>query len=131
MGVVMQFRERAKVIQLIRTVYDPAIKRGRAEVVGSLDKDAPQLDEALRQACSPAELVEVETYLAQRRQALTQESTAQAVRDLPAMMRMAEQYFRRGDDPLSGANAAEIFAAWDDLKKALHKSGFRKEKRDT
>jgi len=126
----MQFRERAKVIQLIRTVYDPAIKRGRAEVVGTLDKDAPAVDDPLRQACSPAELQEIDTYLAQRQQALTQESMAQAVRDLPAMMRMAEQYFRRGGDPLSGANAAEIFAAWDDLKKALHKGGFRKEKRD-
>lgn len=126
----MQFRERAKVIQLIRTVYDPAIKRGRAEVVGKLDKDAPHVDEILRQACSPAELTEIETYLAQRRQALTQDSMAQAARDLPAMMRMAEQYFRGGDDPLAGTNAAEIFAAWDDLKKALHKSGFRKEKRD-
>ncbi|MBI2239997.1 MAG: hypothetical protein HYU59_04240 [Magnetospirillum gryphiswaldense] len=125
----MQFRERAKVIQLIRTVYDPAIKRGRAEVVGKLDKDFPLVDDALRRACSPAELVEIETYLAQRRQALTQESMAQAARELPAMMRMAEHYFLGGGDPLAGTNAAEIFAAWDDLKKALHKSGYRKEKR--
>lgn len=126
----MQFRERAKVIQLIRTIYDPAIKRGRAEVVGTLDKDDPQVDDTLRRACSPAELAEVEAYLAQRQQALGQESTAQAARDLPAMIRMAEQYFRRGGDPLAGTQAAEIFAAWDDLKKALHKGGFRKEKRD-
>ncbi|MCA1908105.1 MAG: hypothetical protein LDL39_07075 [Magnetospirillum sp.] len=126
----MQFRERAKVIQLIRTIYDPSIKRGRAEVVGKLDKDQPLVDDALRRVCSPAELAEVEAYLVQRQQALTQESMAQAVRDLPAMMRMAEQYFRRADDPLAGVQAAEIFAAWEDLKKALHKGGFRKERRD-
>ena len=126
----MQFRERSKVIQLIRTVYDPAIKRGRAELVGTLDKDDPTIDSALRQACSPAELVEIEDYLARREQALTREAVRQAARDLPAMMRMAERYFRLGDDAVAGAAAADIFAAWDDLKKALHKGGFRKEKRN-
>ena len=126
----MQFRERAKVIQLIRTVYDPAIKRGRAELVGKMDKDNPVLDDLLRCACSPAELVEVEAYLAERAQNLSREAVAQAARELPARMRMAEQYFRQGDDVLAGSVAADIFAAWDDLKKALHKGGFRKEKRD-
>lgn len=126
----MQFRERSKVIQLIRTVYDPAIKRGRAELVGTLDKDCPAIDPALRQACSPAELTEVEAYLARREQTLTLEAMRQAARDLPAMMRRAERYFRSGEDAVAGAAAADIFAAWDDLKKALHKGGFRKEKRD-
>lgn len=126
----MQFRERAKVIQLIRTVYDPAIKRGRAELVGKMDKDDPRLDDALRQACSPAEVVEIEAYLAQRAQALSREAVLLAAQELPAHMRMAEQYFRLGEDAVAGNVAAEIFAAWDDLKKALHKGGFRKEKRD-
>lgn len=126
----MQFRERSKVIQLIRTVYDPAIKRGRAELVGKLDKDDPRIDAALRQACSPQELAEVEEYLARRSQTLSLEATCQAARDLPGRMRLAERYFSRGDDALAGTVAAEIFAAWDDLKKALHKGGFRKQKRD-
>lgn len=126
----MQFRERAKVIQLIRTVYDPAIKRGRAEVVGSLDKDAPQIGPDLRLACSPAELAEIEDYLTRRRQALSRDAMRQAARDLPAMMRLAESYFRLDDEPLAGTAAADIFAAWDDLKKALHKGGFRKQERD-
>jgi hypothetical protein len=125
----MQFRERAKVIQLIRTVYDPAIKRGRAELVGSLDKDIPEIGAALRQACSPAELAEIQAYLAQREQALSQDAVRQAAQDLPAQMRMAEQYFRLGGDALAGTQAAEIYAAWEDLKKVLHKSGYRKQKR--
>jgi hypothetical protein len=126
----MQFRERSKVIQLIRTIYDPAIKRGRAELVGKMDKDDPRIDAELRQACSPAELAEVEDYLAQRAQALSHGAVRQAAQDLPAQMRMAERYFRLGGDAVAGSAAAEIFAAWDDLKKALHKGGFRKEKRD-
>lgn len=124
----MQFRERAKVIQLIRTVYDPAIKRGRAELVGSLDRADPKITADVRQVCSPAELAELQDYLARRQQALSADAMRQAARDLPGLMRMAERYFRDGGDAVAGNAAAEIFAAWDDLKKAMHKSGFRKEK---
>lgn len=124
----MQFRERAKVIQLIRTVYDPAIKRGRAEVVGRMDKTTPVIDAALRQACSPAELAEIEAYLAERAVSLTSEATRNAAEALPAQMRLAESYFTQLGDELAGSLAADIFAAWEDLKKALHKGGFRRDK---
>lgn len=124
----MQFRERAKVIQVIRTVYDPAIKRGRAEVVARLNKDEPVLDQTLRGACSPAEVSEVEAFLAARAELLSREATRDAAEDLAAQMRQAESYFRAGPDAGAGALAAEIFTAWDDLKKALHKAGFRKDK---
>ena len=46
----MQFRQRRRVIQVIRTVYDSAIKRGRSELVGRLDCDDPVVDDALRAA---------------------------------------------------------------------------------
>lgn len=124
----MQFRERAKVIQLIRTIYDPAIKRGRAELVGRLDKDTPVIDAELRAACSPAELAEIEAYLADRARALTRDAMGRSAQDLAAHMRMAESYFRAGGDAMAGSLAAEIFTAWDDLKKAMHKAGFRKDK---
>jgi hypothetical protein len=124
----MQFRERAKVIQIIRTVYDPAIKRGRAEVVARLNKDEPVLDPALRGACSPAELGEVEAFLAARAELLSREATRDAAEELAAQMRQAESYFRAGADSGAGTLAAEIFTAWDDLKKAMHKAGFRKGK---
>ena len=56
----MQFRERRRVIQIIRTIYDPALKRGRSEVVGKIDKDAPVISEKLRKSCSMEELAEIE-----------------------------------------------------------------------
>lgn len=124
----MQFRERAKVIQLIRTVYDPAIKRGRAEVVGRLDKANPVVGPELRQVCSPAEMAEIEGYLTDRSVSLSAEATRVAAEALPAQMRLAEMYFNQAGDQLAGSLAADIFAAWDDLKKALHKGGFRKDK---
>jgi hypothetical protein len=124
----MQFRERAKVIQVIRTVYDPAIKRGRAEVVARLNKDEPVVDHVLRGACSPAELSEVEAFLASRAEVMSREATRDAAEELAAQMRQAESHFRGNTDQLSGTLAAEIFTAWEDLKKAMHKAGFRKDK---
>ena len=59
----MQFRERRKVVQVIRTVYDPVIKRGKSEVVGRLDREAPVLDDALRAACSAEEVAEIEAFV--------------------------------------------------------------------
>lgn len=124
----MQFRERSKVIQVIRTVYDPAIKRGRAEVVARLSKDAPALDESVRSACSPEELAEVEAFLAARADVLSREATKEAAEGLAAQMRMAESFFRTGPNGVSGTVAVEILTAWEDLKKAMHKAGFRKDK---
>lgn len=124
----MQFRERSRVIQVIRTVYDPAIKRGRAEVVARLDKDAPEIDESVRRACSPAELVELQDFLAARSALLSRETTRLAAEGLAAQMRLAEAFFRTGPNGTAGLIAADIHTAWEDLKKALHKAGFRKAK---
>lgn len=124
----MQFRERAKVIQVIRTVYDPRIKRGRAELVGRLDRDSPTLSDELRLACSPGEIAEIEEYLAARAQSQSAEVTREAAETLAARMRLAEAYFRAGADQAAGSVAAEILTAWEDLKKALHKAGYRKDK---
>lgn len=126
----MQFRERSRVIQVIRTVYDPAIKRGRAEVVARLDKDAPVLDTEIRNACSPAELAEVEEFLAARTALMSQETTRAAAESLAALMRQAEAFFRTGPNGTAGMVAADIYTAWDDLKKAMHKAGYRKTKSD-
>lgn len=124
----MQFRERSRVIQVIRTVYDPAIKRGRAEVVARLDKDNPEIDETVRRACSPAELAELEEFLATRNALLNRETTRAAAQSLAAQMRLAEAFFRTGPNGVAGITAADIYTAWDDLKKAMHKAGYRKAK---
>lgn len=124
----MQFRERSRVIQVIRTVYDPAIKRGRAEVVARLDKDNPEIDDDVRHSCSPAELAELEEFLAARNALLSRETTRAAAETLAAQMRLAEAFFRTGPNGTAGMVAADIYTAWEDLKKSMHKAGFRKAK---
>ena len=122
----MQFRERRQVIQLIRTVYDPEIKRGRSELVGRIDKDAPEIGEELRSICSAEEIREIEDFLEARTAQLSMGAIRDSVTDLARHMRLAESYSRNSPDPDAARLAAEIFTAWDDLKKAIHKAGYRK-----
>lgn len=125
----MQFRERRRVIQVIRTVYDPEIKRGRSEVVGSIDRDAPSLNETLRAACSKQEAAEVADYIVALKDERSRQVATDAAQGLPAQMRLAEAWLRQGDmSQTVGPLAAEIWTAWEDLSKALHKAGVGKSK---
>jgi hypothetical protein len=116
----MQFRERRRVIQVIRTTYDPALKRGRSTLLGTLDKAAPAITDALRAACTAEELEAVVGYLEGRHGAGPQ--------DLPERMRAAAAYFRTHHDAAALAYAAEIRGAWDELKESMREAGFSKEK---
>lgn len=129
----MQFRERRRVIQVIRTTYDPALKRGRSEVVGKIDKDAPAIPEKLRKSCSAEELAEVESWLAERETTLRTENIRDETGLLAQRMRQSADYFRhhardssqgKMDDAQAALHAAEIQMAWDDLKKAIRKAGY-------
>jgi len=124
----MQFRERRRVIQVIRTTHDPELKRGRSDVVGKIDKSAPAITDKLRNACSPEEQAEIATYLANRQTTLSNEAVHAGAETLPARMRAAAAYFRTHGDEKAGDFAVEIRAAWDDLKSAMRKAGFPKSK---
>lgn len=116
----MQFRERRRVIQVIRTTYDPTLKRGRSTLLGTLDKTAPAVSEPLRAACTAGELEELARYLDGRR--------GTGAESLAEQMRKAAAYFRTHHDAAALAYAAEIRGAWDELKEALRAAGFSKEK---
>ncbi len=134
----MQFRERRRVIQVIRTTYDPALKRGRSELLGTLDKAAPAVTDALHAACTAMELEEVARYLDGRRETERNATVRAGVETLPEQMRRAAEYFRTHRDAAAGddggrddralAFAAEIRGAWDELKTAMRKAGFSKSK---
>ena len=123
----MQFRERRRVIQVIRTIYDPAIKRGRSEVVGRLDRDEPVLDAELRAACAPDEVAEIEAFLSHFQLRQSREGAQEAATDLPTQMRLAEIWFRDHADGGAAPLAAEVWTAWGDLSKALRKAGTAKQ----
>ncbi|MBK3776847.1 hypothetical protein [Azospirillum aestuarii] len=124
----MQFRERRRVIQVIRTVYDPDLKRGRSELVGKIDKAAPAVTDKLQKSCTPEELSEILTYLDDRHNRLRNEAVRAGAETLPAQMREAAEYFRTHRDDDARAFATEIRLAWEELKTALRESGFSKSK---
>lgn len=124
----MQFRERRRVIQVIRTTYDPELKRGRSEVVGKIDKSTPAITDKLQRTCTPEEVAEIGAYLANRQTTLRTEAVRAGAETLPAQMRAAAEYFRTHRDGDAKVFAAEIRQAWDELKASLRKAGFSKSK---
>lgn len=126
----MQFRERRRVIQVIRTTYDPELKRGRAEVLGRIDKSSLTPSDKLLKICSAEELAEVRAFISERTANLHDEAVKAGAETLPAQMRRAAEYFRGHDDDEAKQFAAAIRLAWDELKVAIRKAGFNKERLD-
>lgn len=80
----MHFRVRKQVVQLVRMNYDPTIKRGRAQVVGSVKLANPILPAELREQLTAQEVAEFDTWVA------TQHRSHQLKQELAALT-LAEQ----------------------------------------
>lgn len=120
----MHFRTRRHVVQLIRMTYDSTIRRGRAEVVGSVKLADPVLPDVLRTKLTSAELSEFETWVATRHRAnwLKQELAALTLAD---QMEQAQLWFERQDE---GKEAARLVAdgllhSWQSLRRVLKQRG--------
>ena len=55
----MHFRERNQIVQIIRTKYDAALKKGKNEIVGRLVKANPKISDELAAALTKEERKEV------------------------------------------------------------------------
>jgi hypothetical protein len=118
----MHFRERNQIVQIIRTKYDAATKKGKNEIVGRMNKANPKVTDELKAALTPEERKEVATWIAGHAsvERLKQEL---AVRTLQERMTLAEQWFdnQKGDD--ARFLAASLVPAWARLRAALKKNG--------
>lgn len=124
----MQFRERRRVIQVIRTIYDPKLKRGRSEVVGKIDKADPAITDKLHKACTPEEIEEIAAWLYTRGESLKTADVRGSAITLAERMRQAAEYFasHRDHEAEAEACADAIWLAWDELKKAMRQAGLAK-----
>lgn len=59
----MHFRTRGKVVQVIRTTYDADTKRAKTQLLGSIKKGAPEIDDELRLSCTPEEYEEAQAWV--------------------------------------------------------------------
>src|SRR5665213_2971426 len=59
----MHFRERGQMVQIIRTKYDAAQKKGKNEIVGRLVKANPKVSDELAAVLTKEERKEVATWI--------------------------------------------------------------------
>jgi len=115
----MHFRERNRIIQVIRTTYDPTTKKPKAQILGKMKKDAPEIGDELRLSCQPAELTEIKAYLKNQTQRNRIE-LEMAARTLADQMRKTAEWFDTATDLAENrALAAEISRQFPLLRKKI------------
>jgi hypothetical protein len=119
----MHFRFRKNIVQVVRTTYDPATKKPRAEIVGRfLRSDAEPAAEALAE-CTPAEVEEVQRWIASNMKA-NAVAVEHAARSLSGQIGKAAEWFGTTDD-LDSARllAVEVLQQWAQLRSQLRRRG--------
>jgi len=120
----MHFRERGNVVQIIRTTYDAASKKGKNEIVGRLQKANPQVPKTLESALKADERKELAAWL-DGYATLGRLKRELAVRTLPEQLGLAEEWFgdkNKGDE--ARVLALALIPAWSQLRAALKRNGF-------
>lgn len=126
----MHFRERGKIVQIIRTSYDPSSKKGKNEIVGRLGKNNLKISPELDAALSDKERMEVKAWIKGlgSTERLKKELTAHT---LPEQMAIAGEWLKdqKGED--ARLLAASLSRSWVELRMVLTKSGLIDKKIDS
>lgn len=99
----MHFRERGRVVQVIRTTYDASTKKGRPQIVARLERQKPRVTPEMRQACTPEELVEIKVWIEQQQGDASLVAAAPAGRPARVAARRAARAARGGAKAIGGA----------------------------
>ena len=120
----MHFRSRNNVIQVIRTTYDETTKKSQNTILGRMKKSEPIVDEQLQEACTSAEIQEIENWISHthRVSSLKSEHAANTLRE---QMALANEWFSSNHNSKDAELlATEIHYEWQKLRKIFKKSGF-------
>ena len=124
----MQFRHQGKKLQCIRSTYDPASKRSHQKVVAALSRWADRYSSDEVAELTPAELAELDAYLAKKNAELHQARLNHAVwnatRAEGELVKLAEAIGTV--EALTDEQAAMIWAGLAGVSKALKKAGHPK-----
>jgi len=120
----MHFRVRKNVIQLVRTTYDGATGKPRAQVMGRMSLAAPEVTPELEACLTEAEIAEARAWIGtQHRVAMAREELAALT--LAETLDLANRWFaRNGDATVSVAVAAQLLPQWQALRRTLKLQGF-------
>ncbi len=119
----MHFRLRKNVVQLIRTSYDPAMKKPRTKVVGRMPLSEPKITSELKNELTEAEIAEAREWIdgQYRLNSLKEELAAMT---LPESISAAHRWFtRNADNPAAAAIIPQLLPALQALRKMLRRHG--------
>lgn len=117
----MHFRERGQIVQIIRTKYDAALKKGKNEIVGRLVKANPKITDELAAALTKEERKEVAAWI-EGHAKVGRLKGELAVRTLQEQLTLAEQWFAGQKDDDARFLAASLAPAWARLRTTLKKN---------
>ncbi len=119
----MHFRLSKKVVQLVRTLYNPDTKKPKTVVVGRMLLKQPNVSPELRSKLTEDEIVEAEEWIdGQFRMNSLKEELAALT--LPESISAANRWFSRNtDNPAAMAIALQLLPAFKTLRKMLRGKG--------
>ncbi len=119
----MHFRLRKKVVQLVRTLYNPDTKKPKTVVVGRMLLKQPNVSPELRSKLTEDEIAETEEWIEGefRMNSLKEELAALT---LPETILAANKWFSRNtDNPAATAIALHLLPEFKTLRKMLRGKG--------
>lgn len=116
----MHFRERDQIVQIIRTKYDAAKKKGKNEIVGRLRKANPKISDELAAALTAEERKSVTEWINGYAHVANLKREL-AARTLQEQLSLAEEWFRDNDSKDAKRLAESMLPAWIRLRAVLKK----------
>jgi hypothetical protein len=118
----MHFRERNQIIQIIRTKYDAAEKKGKNEIVGRMRRANPKLTDELTATLTKEERKEVAAWIESYATAAGLKREL-AARTLHEQLALAQEWFADQKGDHARLLAASLLPAWVRLRLTLKKNG--------
>ncbi len=118
----MHFRDRGKIVQVIRTSYDAASEKGKNEIVGRLVKANLKISPALEAKLSAKELKEVLDWI-EGYGDVERLKRELAVRTLPEQLALAEEWFKDQAGEDARVLAATLYRAGTRLRVVIKRHG--------
>jgi len=115
----MHFRVRKKIVQLIRTGYDPSTKKPKTTVVGKMPLEMPLLTDELKNLLTKQEIAEAETWI-EHNNRITLLREELAALTLADTINLANRWFKnQGESEAAIIAAANLIHELQSLRKTL------------
>jgi hypothetical protein len=118
----MQFRDRVKVVQIIRVSKDPDSKKTKNEVVGRLVKSNLRISPELEAKLTAKEHKEVTGWI-EGYSDIERQKRDLAVRTLPEQLAIAEEWFKDKKSDDARNLATTLFRAWTHVRTVIKQNG--------